>query len=166
MLSRRGFLAGGTAGVAALAAAAVTGGSVDTPLTEDRPRRPASPSPDVAVATTALAAVRAMVDALRATVTSFPATRGDLAPLLSMHRAHVATLVDAVPGGATPSTSAPTYAVPGGRPAALRELRRREGQLQARLGELAVQAQSGEFARLLASMGAGTGQRLATWTAT
>ena len=34
-----------------------------------------------------------------------------------------------------------------------------------KLATLAAQAQSGEFARLLASMGAGVQQRLATWPA-
>ena len=43
--------------------------------------------------------------------------------------------------------------------------RRREQQLHERLATLATQAQSGEFARLLASMGAGVQQRLATWPA-
>lgn len=161
MLSRRGFLAGGTAGVAALTAASLTGCSVETPLGVDRPRRPATPSPDVAVATTALLAVRGAVEALKATVAALPATRGDLVPLLSMHRTHLATLVDAVPDGSAPSPSPAAYVVPRGRPAALRAVRRREEQLLARLGELAVQAQSGEFARLLAAMGAGTQQRLA-----
>lgn len=160
-LSRRTLVTGGL-GVG-VAATLLPGCSVDTPLRDDTPRRTRPPAPDVAVATTALAELRAVRRAVVATTRRFPALQAGLDPVRAMHRAHEVTLVDAVPAGADPTTPVTPYAVPGRRPAALAALERREQQLHERLATLATQAQSGEFARLLASMGAGVQQRLATW---
>jgi hypothetical protein len=55
--------------------------------------------------------------------------------------------------------------VPRKRATALRRLSHREQHLHDTLDALALRAQSGDFARLLASMGAGIGQRLAVWSA-
>jgi hypothetical protein len=46
---------------------------------------------------------------------------------------------------------------------AARKLAVAEGALHAALDELALRAESGDFARLLASMGAGIAQQLAGW---
>ncbi|ROR92100.1 hypothetical protein [Nocardioides aurantiacus] len=162
-LSRRTLVTGGLA--VGAAATVLPGCSVDTPLRGDDTPRPRRPAPDVAVATTALAELRATRRALAATTRRFPGLASRLDPVGSMHRAHEASLVDAVPAGADPSTPARPYAVPRRRPAALRALEQREQELHDRLATLAAQAQSGEFARLLASMGAGVQQRLATWPA-
>ena len=162
-LSRRTLVTGGLA--VGAAATVLPGCSVDTPLDGGSTSRPRPLAPDVAVATTALAELRATRRAVAATTGRFPGRRGDLDPVGSMHRAHEASLVDAVPAGADPTTPVAPYAVPRRRPAALATLRQREQQLHERLATLAGQAQSGEFARLLASMGAGVQQRLATWPA-
>lgn len=162
-LSRRALVTGGLAIGAAVAV--LPGCSVETSLRGEDSPRPRRLAPDVAVATTALAELRATRRALTATTGRFPGLRAALDPVGSMHRAHEASLVDAVPAGSDPSTPARPYAVPRRRPAALRALEQREQELHERLATLAGQAQSGEFARLLASMGAGVQQRLATWPA-
>lgn len=160
-LSRRTLVTGGL-GVG-VTAAVLPGCAVDAPLRDDGSRGPRPLAPDVVVATTALAELRAARRAVVATTRRFPALQAGLDPVRSMHLAHEVTLVDAVPAGADPATPVAPYAVPGRRPAALAALQRREQQLLQRLTTLASQAQSGEFARLLASMGAGVQQRLATW---
>ena len=158
-LSRRTLV---TAGLTAGAATVLPGCSVESPLREDRPARRRL-APDVAVAATALAELRATRRAAVATIRRFPALWADLDPVVAMHRAHEASLVDAVPAGADPATPVGPYAVPRRRPAAVTALREREQELHERLATLAGRAQSGEFARLLASAGAAVQQRLATW---
>lgn len=162
-LSRRGLLAAGSVAllVPSVAACASTGGSV----AEVTPGGTGTPSlsPDVALATLALAELRAAAEAVGATTDGFPGLRADLAPVREMHEAHEAALVDAVPEGAEPGTDPAPYDVPARRPLALTALREREQELQARLGDLAVEARSGAFAALLAAMSAGTAQRVATW---
>ena len=60
----------------------------------------------------------------------------------------------------SPTASPAPYAVPRNRDRALIALAAREQRLHDSLGSLALQAQSGDFARLLASMGAAVSQRL------
>jgi hypothetical protein len=115
------------------------------------------------VATDALEEIRAVRAAVVATVSRFPATRSTLGPLVALHRKHEATLVDAVPSRAATSSTPAPYAVPHHRERAVRALATREQRLHDRLDQLAVRAQSGQFARLLASMGAALHQRLAGW---
>ena len=167
-LSRRAVLTG-AAGLVGLVATTAAGCSVDNPVTrDDGPAAPAALAPDVAVATRALAEIRAVAAAVEDTATRFPAIRTRLAPLAALHRTHEASLADAVPDRATstpsPSSSAspsPTpYVVPRNRDRAVTALAAREQRLHDRLGVLALQAQSGDFARLLASMGAAVSQRL------
>lgn len=171
-LSRRAVLTG-AAGLVGLVATTAAGCSVDNPVTrDDAPAAPAALAPDVAVATRALAEIRAVAAAVEDTATRFPAIRTRLAPLAALHRTHEASLADAVPDRATstpsPSSSAspsasasPTpYVVPRNRDRAVTALAAREQRLHDRLGVLALQAQSGDFARLLASMGAAVSQRL------
>jgi hypothetical protein len=68
-----------------------------------------------------------------------------------------------VPDRAGPARTATPYAVPARRKVALAGLAAVEQRLHTSLDGLALSAQSGDFARLLASMGAGIGQRLARW---
>jgi hypothetical protein len=158
-LSRRGLLVG-AAGVAGL----VTGCSADDSADrDDAPEGPAALAPDVAVATRALAEIRAVRTAVTRTQARFPATRALLGPVAAMHVAHERTLVDAVPDRANTSTAPAPYAVPLRRAAALRGLAAREQRLHDTLDGLSLRARSGDFARLLASMGAGLGQQLAGW---
>ena len=163
VLSRRTVLAGGTMVIAGL----VTGCSADDTRSEERtsPRRKPALAPDVAVATAALAEITAVRAAVTGTLNRFPAARSALAEVVAMHRTHEATLADAVPDRAEPSGSAAPapYVVARGREKALRSLAIREQQLHGTLDGLALRAQSGDFARLLAAMGAAVQQRLAAW---
>lgn len=160
-LSRRGLLAAGSVALLGPSLVACSDGSSAGAAPE--PTGTPSLSPDVALATLALAELRAAVEAVTATTDGFPALRTALAPVRAMHEAHESALVDAVPDGAEPGTDPAPYDVPARRPAALTALREREQELQARLGDLAVEARSGAFAALLAAMSAGTAQRVATW---
>ncbi|MCW2837373.1 MAG: hypothetical protein JWQ15_1487 [Marmoricola sp.] len=154
----------GVAGVAGLTVSACTGG--DSVSGERQPKRPAALAPDVAVATSALAEIRAARTAASSTLSRFPASRSRLAPLVGMHQAHEASLANAVPdrAGTAGTTAAPApYVVPLRSDAAFRRLAAREQQLRTTLESLALEARSGDFARLLASMAAGVGQRLVGW---
>jgi hypothetical protein len=158
--TRRAVVAAGFTGLVGLALA---GCSDDTEPGSKPPDTPAGLTPDVSVATAALAEIRAVREAVAATVARFPATRPTLGPLVALHRTHEATLVDAVPARAATSSTPAPYAVPHRRDRAVSALATREQRLHDRLDQLAVRAQSGQFARLLASMGAALHQRLAVW---
>jgi len=141
-----------------------SGCTVENPVSDDKtPKSPAKPAPDVAVATRALAEIRTVRLGVAGTASRFPATRPQLTPLVQMHQAHEASLADAVPDRADSGSSAgpAPYVVPRKRDAALGKLADRERKLHDTLDGLALRAQSGDFARLLASMGAGVNQRLA-----
>ena len=159
--SRRSVLAAGLVGIGGLA---LTACSDDAEPGTREPASPAGLAPDVAVATQALTEIRAVREAVVATLARFPDTRSTIGPLVPMHRAHEATLVDAVPDRARPSTAPTPYAVPGRREKALAKIAAREQRLHDTLDGLALRAQSGQFARLLASMGTAVHQRLATWS--
>jgi hypothetical protein len=159
-LTRRALIAG-AAGMAALVA---SGCSVDNPASDDKaPVAPGELEPDVAVATRALAEITAVRAAVSGTLSRYPASRSQLGPLVRMHRAHERTLVHAVPDRARPTAKPAPYVVPRKHKAALSKLARREQRLHDSLGRLALRAQSGDFARLLASMGSATSQRLSVW---
>ncbi len=159
-LSRRSVVFGVLGGVAGMTLA----GCSDNGDSGDKlPGSPAGLAPDVAVATSALTEIRAVREAASATLARFPENRSTLAPLVGVHRAHEATLVDAVPDRASPSASPAPYRVPRKREKALSVLATREQRLHTTLDGLALRAESGQFARLLASMGAAIHQRLAGW---
>lgn len=161
MLSRRAVV---TSGLGAGAGLVLAGCSVANPARrERRPATTAELAPDVAVAARALSEIRAVRTAVLRTQARFPATRAQLGPVAGMHVAHERTLVDAVPARTDTSTTPAPYAVPRRRATALRDLATREQQLHDALDDLALRAQSGDFARLLASMGAALGQQLARW---
>lgn len=155
------------AGVLALAAAGVSG---CTPRGIDRRPRAgatATPSPrtdpDVALAATVLAREQGLLDRVLATLHRHPGLRADLGAARSAHRSHVDLLTDAVPLGARPSASPPgaTPHVPARAPAALAALSREEDR-HAELGRRsAFAAESGAFARVLASMAAAASQQAA-----
>jgi hypothetical protein len=152
-----------TAGALGLVGITAVGCSVDNPVDDDAPARPAKLAPDVAVATRALTEITAMRAAVEETLRRYPIARARLAPMVELHRAHERTLADAVPDRAKGAQSPTPYAVPRQRAAALLALTQREQRLHATLDTLALRAQSGDFARLLASMGAGISQHLAVW---
>jgi len=151
------------AGLGSVATLALVGCSSDPDPGSRQPASPAGLTPDVAVATRALAEIRAVREAVTGTLARYPATRPALGALVALHRAHEATLVDAVPDRAEPSSRPAPYAVPRNRDKAVAALAVREQRLHDTLDRLAVRAQSGQFARLLASMGAAVHQRLAAW---
>lgn len=150
-------------GVAGIAG--VVGCSADRPFADadQPPKSSAGLAPDVAVATTALAEIRAVRTAASSTLSHFPASRAKLAPLVKMHLAHEASLADAVPDRADTSATPTPYVVPQRSDAAFHKLAAREQQLHDHLGDLALKVQSGDFARLLASMGSAVSQRLVGW---
>lgn len=157
--SRRAVVAGALGG---FGVAALGGCSSEDPGTKAPPSS-AGLAPDVAIATSALAEIRAVRAAVSATIARFPASRATLAPVVRVHRAHEATLVDAVPDGASTRAEPAHYVVPHKRAKALARLAAREQRLHDELDGLALRAQSGQFARLLASMGSAVHQRLAVW---
>lgn len=161
-MSRRTVLAGFVGGAALLSAA---GCSDDAKPGTRAPDSPAGLTPDVAVATTALAEIRAVREAVTATLRRFPTTRSTIGSLVALHQKHEATLVDAVPARASTSAAPAPYAVPRNRDRAVKALEVHEQKLHDTLDGLALRAQSGQFARLLASMGAALHQRLAEWPA-
>lgn len=161
-LSRRSLIAVGAVGVAGLVTSACSSGD---PVSDDdeAPKPPAQLAPDVAVATSALAEIRAVRTAVDNTLSRFPESRARLAPLGKLHEAHEQSLAKAVPARARPSAAPAPYVVPRKRDVALRNLATREQRLHDTLDGLALRAQSGDFARLLASMGAAIAQQLAVW---
>ncbi len=119
-------------------------------------------TPDVKTATAALAAIRVARASAQATAQRFPALRPSLSGLIAMHAVHERSLVDAVPDQVKGAAAPTPDVVPPGRAAAMTRLRLTEQRLHATLAGLAVAAQSGDFARLLASMSAAVSTHLAT----
>ncbi|MBC9732221.1 hypothetical protein [Nocardioides marmotae] len=116
---------------------------------------PPDPSADeevVDLAVTEVAAALALVAAVRQ---RHARLRPLLAGLEAMHAAHLAALEGDPDEGAAEGVE-----VPGGPAAALAEVRRREVAHQRRLTDLAVRADSGQLAQLLASMAASVAQHL------
>ncbi|MGZ4487907.1 MAG: hypothetical protein ACXVW1_08255 [Nocardioides sp.] len=172
---------------AVLAAGAVTGLAGCTRGVDMRPAPGASLSPapstptvepDVALAGTVLAEEQAVLDRVLATLAAFPGLRGTLAGAEEAHRRHVALLKDAVPHGsgapsasatapspvsaspspsATPAPTGPRVAADRGR--ALSALARAEDALTLSAKRAAFAAESGAFARVLASMAAAAAQQ-------
>ena len=150
-------------------------------------RLPASPGPsvepDVALAAAVLADEQRVLDLVDATVGRHPQLAGTLAGARAVHVQHVRLLTHAVPGGATesatPSPAAPTSNptatttptdgrsgtptaeadVPADRRRAVAAVARAEDDLTLTGKRSAFAAQSGAFARVLASMAAASAQQ-------
>ena len=113
--------------------------------------------PDRGVVDEAVLLAATALASARATGRRHPSLAGRVQPLVALHRAHLAALPE-------PSAAA-VPAEPGGRPAAaLARLTDLEGDTWRRLADLAVAAESGPLARLLASMAAGIAAHLAAGT--
>lgn len=167
-LPRRAVLGGLTA-AALVAAGGCSSGSPRPAAHESAPSdgtttTPREVSPDVALAITAVGRIGAVADLLHRTVARHRSLRHRLSGLAALHAAHLRLLQDAVPqdrrGGARGATGGHAH-VPHREHAALEAVLGAEHALRPRLDGLAVQAQSGEFARLLAAMSAAVGQQLA-----
>ncbi|MGZ5416217.1 MAG: hypothetical protein ACXWDI_03480 [Nocardioides sp.] len=168
----------------ALLGTLVVGTAACTPYSFDDkqrdPDRPAAPveqpeaDPDVALAATVLAAEQALVDRVDATLDAHPRLAALLAGTRATHAAHVDLLADAAPESPVPSPSTspstamsetpepePAPRVPRNTAQALRALARHEDELSLEDKRSAFAAQSGSFARVLASMAASAAQQSA-----
>lgn len=157
------------------AVAAVVGGAVAgcTPERQTRqaPRpRPTEPEmdPDVGVAAEALADQQEMIELVTATQKRHSRLAEVLAPVLATHEAHAAMLVKAVPDkvrkrpspSPSPSGSAVRRTpVPRDDAHALEQVVTREQELRTSTKQHAFKAESGAFARVLASMAAAAEQQ-------
>lgn len=109
--------------------------------------------PDEALVDLVLADLGAVLGLVTAARRKTPRLRRDLRPLLVLHQAHARAL-----GG--PPGDPGSARLPGSPGAVLDDVRAREERSRRRLVEWAVQAESGQLARLLASMSAGLAQHL------
>lgn len=163
LLTRRGALRA-LGGLGIVVTTTLTGGcDVRSPLSgtpSSGPTGPADLDPDVRTAAAALAAVEHALGAVLATVRVHPSLQARTTGVVAMHRAHRQALADAVPKDVRRASVAPAYTVAGRGTVAVRRLQDTEQGLVHTLNTLAVRAESGGFARLLASMGAATLQRL------
>lgn len=150
-----------------------------TPTTAEAP----VVDPDVELATTVVAAERALLERIDATVRRHPRLERVLAAAREVHGVHVSLLEDAVPDGdrasdeeaRTPGpTSSPTEPgatptdepsqqarVPRDRVRALRAVATAEDELALTAKQSSFAAESGAFARVLASMAAASAQQSA-----
>ena len=116
---------------------------------------------DVALAVDLVAGVQRSVTLTTDVVRRFPLLRPSLRPLLATQRAHLALLAEAVPQQAMPSPSATRVPAAADRAAARARVLRSTTAGRDAFNAAAVEAESGQFARVLASMGAGLAQHLA-----
>lgn len=158
-LTRRSAL--GAAALASLGAAAT---GCDDPSATPAARatvRSTEITPDVALAVELVAGVQRSVALTTDVVRRFPLLRPSLRPLLETQRAHLALLAEAVPEQAMPSPSATGVPTTTDREAARARVVRSATVRREAFNAAAVEAESGQFARVLASMGAGLAQHLA-----
>lgn len=134
--------------------------------------------PDVALAASVLADEQALVDRVDATTEAHPRLARLLTETRAVHVAHVDLLADAAPEDVAPTASAgsspsatpaapstseadPTPRVPRDAAQALQALARHEDDLSLADKRSAFAAESGSFARVLASMAAAAAQQSA-----
>ena len=151
-------------GAAGLATVGVAAAGCDDPAATPAGRatvRSTEITPDVALAVQLVAGMQRSEALTADVVRHYPLLRPTLRPLLDTQRAHLALLSDAVPARAMPSPSA--AAVPRTTDRAVARARVVSSTTARRdaLNAAALEAESGPFARVLASMGAGLSQRLA-----
>ncbi len=129
---------------------------VRSPLEEPPAPSPAAVDPDLTLRDEIRAAIAAQIQVLSAVATAHSANSNRTASLAAMHRAHLQALRgDDRPETATPDSSG----TPTGPPVTWAQAMAGERGLQTRLTDAAQSAESGPFARLLASMAAAIGQR-------
>ncbi|MET3960476.1 hypothetical protein ABIE44_000410 [Marmoricola sp. OAE513] len=160
VLRRRTVLASGALGTAAL----LSGCALNNPF--DSTKEPAAEvvqdlAPDVGLAVTAVGLLLATQEKVRLATSTFPGLGPKLAGLTALHQAHLEALQDAVPDDVDPAPAQAPPAAPASRPLAMKDVRTAEKALHDQLVGLALRAESGPFARLLATMTAGISQQLA-----
>jgi hypothetical protein len=138
---------------------------------DGRPSDPASEptkapdiDPDVVLAARVLIDEEAVLDRVEATISAFPRLRGSLGVALETHAAHVELLRDAVPDPDDPDLpDEGSFSAGGGVPRERRRALLSLARLEEELGlvgkQSAFAAQSGAFARVLASMAAAAAQQ-------
>ena len=162
-VSRRTTLVVGAVG--AIGVVVLTSGCDLDPRAEPGPPAPTTGAPtdpaadaDLVLLDDVRAGVGTALALVEATRRRHPTLRPLLRPLALAHRAHDAVLADAGRGSDGAQDPAPPVRGDPGR--ALSALRGRETRLQRDLSDAAVQAGSGGFARVLASMSASVAQHL------
>lgn len=168
---RGGLLATGTLALAGCRTDAGTGGTggsaTGTPTGTPAGAATAAPEqetdddPDVRLLEELLGDVEASWALVAATARRHRRLRPPLGPLVDLHAAHRELLGEATGSTGEPRASGRGPAVPRDPTAALAAVRRREESLARALTEGAVVAESGSFARVLASMSAGVAQHTA-----
>lgn len=142
---RTALLAGGGLSLVTGASACEVRSPLDPEPTRDA--EPAPVDPDLALRDSALLAIATQLALVTSTMSARPRLAARLGVLKAVHDAHVAAL----PGAVAPTAGG----VPAGTWASVLA---GEGALQHQLASLAQRAESGGFARLLASMSAGVAQ--------
>lgn len=162
-LSRRTALVSGL-GAAGLTVLAATGCSVDLSgsgsTTPTPTPHPGGLEPDVRIVVDLVDTLRRSTALVTDTVRAHPELGGRLNPLLALERRHLAVLQRAAPKGSLGTKEPAPVVVPAGTARAQAGVLRSAQRLRARCRTSAGQAESGEFARLLAGMGAALSQRL------
>ncbi len=151
-------------GAAGLASVGVAAAACDDPAAAPSGRATVHSTeitPDVGLAVALVAGMQRSEALTTDVVRRFPLLRPALRPLLETQRAHLALLSDAVPAGAKPSSSVVVVPPTTDRVAARARVVRSTTARRDALNAAALDAESGPFARVLASMGAGLSQRLA-----
>jgi hypothetical protein len=164
--TRRSVLAAALAVPAATAAGCTLSG----PAPSRRSAREAPDvDPDVVLLEQVSETMSEVVALYEAVIDEHRSLRGDLRPLLAAHRTHVEALGQAAPNeqgrprsGQREGSSANAPHVPHRSAQAVRRLQSTERQTSERLLEATRRAESGGFARLLASMSASSAQALHT----
>lgn len=178
-VSRRAAIGLAVAGVAVVSGCTPSGVDRRAKPTPTQTQTP-DEDPDVALAATVLTGEQAMLDRVLATVRHHPGLGPVLSGAETAHRAHVRLLTDAVPDDARPSptpsvgasgtgapsatpaatpTTAPRTPVPAHPGPALALLAGEEDHLSLVDKRSAFAAESGAFARVLASMAAAAAQQ-------
>jgi hypothetical protein len=158
-LSRRtalGALGLATVGIGSSACSVDPGGTPSGPRTI----RSAELTPDVRLAVELVAGLQRAVAVTSAAIHRHPPLRASLAPLLAAQRAHLELLDRAVPAHARSAASSVVVRAEPTRQAARAHVVRTAIARRDALNAAAARAESGPFARVLASMGAGLTQRL------
>ena len=137
----------------------LAGCTLDPPTPDPATDAPVEPEPDadVVLLATVLAALDATAALVAATTERHPGLATGLQPLLEVHATHRAVLDEAAE---VEQDAAGTPTVPGRPGVALDGVRRSETRLVATLSQSTGAAQSGDFARALASMAASLTQHL------
>ena len=169
-VSRRAALVAAVGSVAV--GTACTPNSANRPPGRESPARATEPLPDVTLASTVVVDEQSLLARIDATVARHPRLEAVLADARAAHAAHVTLLEDAAPDPTPASPSAGEAPSTEGSPAepgrirvpadpgrALRVIARREDELSLVVKRSAFAAESGAFARVLASMAASAAQQ-------